>query len=76
MSNPITAFTQLVGQAFAEKHPEIQELVLERMDAFGDHTVRCDWTDDGRIVVAIDRVEIATVTVPDQLTTGSETSQP
>ena len=74
MSNPITAFTQLVGQAFAEKHPEIQELVLERMDAPGDHTVRCDWTDDGRIVVAIDGIEIATVTVPDQLTAGSETS--
>jgi len=74
--NTIAKFTEQVGKAFAEKHPEIQELVLERMAAPGDHTVRCDWTDDGRIVVAIDGVEIATVTVPDQLTTGSETSQP
>ena len=73
MSDLIETFTAEVGRAFADRHPEIQELVLERMDAPGDHTVRCDWTDDGRIVVAIDGVEIATLDIPDD---GWETSQP
>ena len=74
MSNPITAFTQLVGQAFAEKHPEIQELVLERMDAPGDHTVRCAWTDDNRIAVSVDGIGIGVIDVPNELGAGSETS--
>ena len=70
MTDPIAAFTAQVGRVFADRHPEIQELVLERMDAPGDHTVRCDWTDDGRICVSVDGVEIGTVDIP----AGSETS--
>ena len=70
MTAMIDTFTAEVGRAFADRHPEIQELVLERMDAPGDHTVRCDWTDDGRICVSVDGVEIGTVDIP----AGSETS--
>ena len=70
MTAMIETFTAEVGRAFADRHPEIQELVLERMDAPGDHTVRCDWTDDGRICVSVDGVEIGTVDIP----AGSETS--
>ena len=76
MTAMIDTFTAEVGRAFAETHPEVQELVLELMHAEGDHHLQCAHLDDGGIGVFVDGVQLATVTVPDQLTTGSETSQP
>ena len=69
--NTIATFTEQVGKAFAETHPEIQELVLELMHAEGDHHLQCAHLDDGGIGVFVDGVEIATVDIPDA---GWETS--
>ena len=70
MTAMIDTFTAEVGRAFADRHPEIQELVLELMDAPGEHVISCNLTDDNRIAVAVDGVEIGTVDIP----AGSETS--
>ena len=68
--NTIATFTEQVGKAFAETHPEIQELVLELMHAEGDHHLQCAHLDDGGIGVFVDGVQIATVDIP----AGWETS--
>ena len=42
-------------------HPEHQELILERLDAPGDHILRCEWTEQGALLVSVDGIEVATL---------------
>ena len=55
-----------LAEAIAERfgrqvHPEVQELILERLDAPGEHNLRCEWNDEDALLVSIDGIEVATL---------------
>ena len=65
MSDPTTALDELaatIGRRFGRQiHPEVQELILERMDAPGEHTLHLEWADAGALRVVLDGIEVATL---------------
>jgi hypothetical protein len=60
MNDEIAALMRDIAEAFAGVHPEVQELVLELMDAPGDHRLTLTHV-DGAIVVDFDGVEVASL---------------
>ena len=49
----------IANESGRQLHPEHQELILERLDAPGEHTIRLEWTDDGELQVVLDGIEVA-----------------